>query len=167
MKSKIQISVLLLLAAGCLLLLYQRYFPNEERRIRRLLAGVAQAASVPEHPSVTARLAAADRLRDYLTAGVEVEVDVPGGGRQTLAGRQEIIQGVLTAQAQLPRFQIEFLDLSVTLDAERQTAQTELTARVRQGADPNWVVQELKFQLKKEDGQWRVAKVETVKTLKL
>ncbi|MBI5384907.1 MAG: nuclear transport factor 2 family protein [Verrucomicrobia bacterium] len=165
MKNKIQTTLLLLVAAGILYFLYERYFPNEEKVIRQRLAKLAEVASVPDRPTVTGNLAAADRLRDFLSPDIEIEVDVPGEGRQTMQGRGEIVQAVVAARTQLKGLKVALFDIHVTLDPGQETATAELTLRATHSGDKDFFVQELKLKLRKEDRLWRVWRAETMKTL--
>jgi hypothetical protein len=166
-KKKLQTSLLLLAAAGCLLLLYRHFFPNEEKRIRRMLGELAEVTSIPNRPTPTGNLAAVNRLRDFLATEVEVDVEVPGEHRHSFVGRQEIVQAALAARANLQGLKVELFDVTVTLDPGRETATVNLTVRVTQGSDRDFLVEELKLRLKQEDRQWRLTKAETVRTLKL
>ena len=167
MKQKLKTVVLLLAALACLVLLYRHFFPNDEKIIRRRLAELAEAASIPEQSSPAAGLVAADRLRDFLTPQVEVVVELPHEGRHTFAGRQELVQAALAARATYGGLKVEFLDVRVTVDPGRATATAHLTARATLPAQRDFMVQELSLRLQKEERQWRVLRAETVKTLSL
>jgi hypothetical protein len=166
-KKKIQTILLLLVAGACLLFLYRHFFPNEEKRIRRMLGELAEVTSIPSRSTPAGNLAAVNRLRDFLTAEVEVDVELPGEHRHSLVGRQELVQAALAARANLQGLKVEFLDVAVTLDPGRETATVNLTVRVTQAGERDFLVEELKLALKQEDRQWRLAKAETVRTLKL
>ena len=166
MKQKLQTLALLLVAAGLVFFLYRHWFPNEEKRVRQTLLKLAEAASTPDRSGTLASLAAADRLRDYFTAEVEVSVEAPGEGEFHAVGRAEILQAALAARNTFKGLKVQFLDINVALAPDRQSATAELTARVTLKGEADFFVQELKLQLKQEDRHWRVAKAETVRTLK-
>ncbi len=166
MKNKVQTIVLLLFAAGIVFFLYQRWFPNEEKRLRTMLFKLAETATVPEKSGTVGDLATAERLRDYFTADVVVAVEAPGEGEFHAVGRPEIVEAALTARKMFRGLKVQFLDINVTLGPDKQTATAELTARVTLKGEKDFFVQELKLQLKQEDRQWHIAKAETVRTLK-
>lgn len=166
MKKALQICLLLLVAAAIVVFLYQRYFPNEEKRILKMLARLAETASVSENAGTIATLAATDRLRNFFTSDVEVTVEIPGEGSYTASGRQEILSAAMTARNAYHDLKIQFVDIFPALSSDKQTATASLTARVNLRGDKDFVVQELKIQLRKEDDEWRISKVETVRTLK-
>jgi hypothetical protein len=166
-KKRIQLVLLLVVAAASLVVLYQRFFPNDEKLIRRRLDNLARIACVPEGPTPAGSLAAGDRLRDFLTSNVVLDLDLLGDGRHRLAGRQEIIQAAVAIRNSLGGLKVEFLDVQVALDAEHQNATVELTLRATQPGRRDIFAQEVKVHLMKEDQQWRIDKAETVRTLTL
>ncbi len=166
-KNRLQAVLGLAAAAVCALILYQHLFPNDERVIRRRLDRLAAITSVPDNPGLTSTLAAADRLRDYLTSDAEIEIERPGERRYTLTGRQDIIQTWVATRSSLAGLKVSFVDLEVVLDPGRRAATAQVTVRATQASQRDSFVQEFKLQLTKEDGQWRIRRAETVRTLKL
>ena len=65
----------------------------------------------------------------------------------------------------LPTLNVEFLDATVRLGADKQTADVSCTAKVNAGDRKDYGVQEMHFQWKKVDGDWLIVRAETVKTL--
>jgi hypothetical protein len=160
--------LLLLLVVGCLLLLgYWRFFPSQETRIRRMLGDLARVVSTSPNSSPLANLAAANQLAGFFTKDVEINVDVPTLGRHTFSGREEIIQAAAAARSNSRGVKIEFLDILVRLQADKQSAVADLTAKVTRAGERDFDVQELKFRARKVDGGWRIARVDTVRTLGL
>ena len=159
--------LLLLLAVGCLVFLWRHFFPNEERRVRLCLDSLARTVSVPDNPTPAGALLAGDRLRGLLAAEVVLDVEAPEVGRQTLTGRPEIMTMALAAWERLKGLRVELVDVQVTVAPDRATATAELTAKATLTGEKDFFVQELKIQLKQEDREWRVSRVETVRALKL
>ena len=157
-----------LLVIGWLLLLgYRHFFPSQETRIRQMLGELARVVSMPPNSSPLANLAAANELVSSFTPDVEINVNVPGAGQHALSGREEIIQAAVAARSHSRGVKVEFLDIIVRLQADKQSAVTDLTAKVTQTGERDFDVQELKFRLKKVGSEWRIARVETVRTLGL
>jgi hypothetical protein len=153
---------------GWLLLLgYWHFFPSQETRIRRMFGELARVVSVSPNSSPLANLATANELAGLFTRDVEINLDVPGVGRHTFNGREEIIQAAVAARSNSRGVKVEFLDLNVKLDAGKESATVDLTAKVTQTGEHDFGVQELKFQLKRVDGEWRITRVDTVHTLGL
>jgi len=157
------LALIALLALG--LWLWSVLFPSPEKVIRKQLATVAQVASFPgnEGPLTKARNAA--KLADFFSTDAQVAFDVPGHGQQVLTGRNEIQQTALAARSALASLAVEFLDVNVTVAADKQSAEVDLTARAKVGGETSAYVQEMKFVFKKIEGQWLIVRVETVKTL--
>ena len=59
---------------------------------------------------------------------------------------------------------VEFLDINVTVGPDQKSAVANLTAKAKVPGE-DFMVQELKFTLKKIQGAWLILRVETVKTL--
>ena len=158
--------VVALLVIGWLLLLgYGHFFPSQEARIRRMFAELARVVSVAPNSSPLANLAAGNELAGFFTKDVEINVDLPGAGRHTFTGREEFIQAAVAARSNSRSVKVEFLDLNVKLGPDQRTAAIELTAKITQTGERDFNVQELKFQLRKVDGEWRIARGDTVRTL--
>src|SRR2546425_653894 len=138
------------------------FFPSPERAIRERLAEVAQLASFSSNESPLAKAANAQKLTTFCTPEVEIVVDVPGHFQRTVSGYEELFQAALGARSALSSLQIQFLDLNIPLEPDKQTAMVNLTAKGQVPSD--LLIQELKFTLKKHGRNWLIHKVQTVKT---
>lgn len=158
----------ILLAALVLLgvLLWRHYFPNEEKLIRKMLSGLAQDISVPENSKNFAKLTAADSVPGYFTPDAEIDAEVPDHDRLTFNGRQEIAQAALVAHTQLPGLRVELNDVAIRIAPDKQTATVELTVKVTLPGQREIGMQDVRFSLSKYNGDWRIAKAETVKAFK-
>ena len=144
---------------------WRTFFPSDERQIRNLLTQVAQTVSVPADAKFVAGVLAADRLKGCFTPELEIDVEVPGVGRHTFSGREELAQAYVAARSQYRGLQVDFLDVVVTLGPNPQGATAELTARVRRGGERDFAVQELRMQLEKREEQWRIHRVATTRSI--
>jgi ketosteroid isomerase-like protein len=144
-----------------------RLRPNPEREIRKQLQGAARAASFSSGEGMLAKLAGAARLADFFSTNVEVTIDLPAGQEHRLAGREEVQQAALAARAQGQGLSVTFPDVSIIVNADQESAVADLTlqARFAGQAEADMIVQEMKFTLRKIDGQWLIVKVATVRTL--
>jgi hypothetical protein len=136
-------------------------FPSPEKIIRRRLTELARTASISIGEGDLARLAAARRLAGFFSTNVEVNVDLPGLARQNIMDRDEITQAAMIAHTRT----VKFPDISVTLAPGRQSAMVDLTVEADVPGEQSPLVQEMKFTLKKIDGEWLIIRVETVRTL--
>ncbi|MGA2176135.1 MAG: hypothetical protein ABSH38_14255 [Verrucomicrobiota bacterium] len=160
-------SRLLLLAAVAALGVWawMALHPSPERLIRKQLEGVAHAVSFGPHEGNLAKLAAAQRLGDFFSINVDVQIDVPGVQEHRLAGREEIVQAALAARASVQALNVAFPDVTVMVNADQESAVADLTLQARVAGEPQMIVQEMKFTLRKINGQWLIVRVETVRTL--
>ena len=164
-KWVVRVAILvLLLVVG--FLGWRHFFPDPQMVIRKRLRDLAEAASFTPKESPLAKLSNTRRMMGFCTPDVEISVDSPNRGRQTMAGREELFQAAMTARNFLSNLSVEFIDINITLGSDRKSAIAELTAKGRIPGDNDMFVQELKFTMKKLDGDWLVRKIDTVKTLR-
>jgi ketosteroid isomerase-like protein len=152
-----------LIAAG--IWVWWTFFPSAQRAIRKTLLELAKAACIAPNESPLAKAINSKKVTDFCTGDVEITVDIPGYSRQTINGRDELLQAAMGARALVGGLNVEFLDIHVTVGPDKQSAIAELTAKGKVPGDKDLLVQELKFTLKKMGGDWLIQKVETVKTL--
>lgn len=102
-----------------------RYWPSDERSIRRHLSNLAEALSFPVAESPEERLTRIAVLREYFAPDVRVGLD----GRD-ISSRDEII--ALLSQYQPPPggVNVEFVDIVVTIADDHESAAVTLTAKM-------------------------------------
>ena len=159
---------IILLAALVLIVVWvwRVWFPGPEQIIRRKLADMASLASVAPNEAPLRKLATAQQLIGYFTKDIEVSVDVPGRSTFTISGLDELRQAALGARSTGTSFNVEFVDVGVTLAPDKQSAVVHLTAKANIPGEAVPQVQELKIDFKKVDKDWLVNHVETVRTLR-
>jgi ketosteroid isomerase-like protein len=140
-------------------------FPSPEKAVRRQLSELARDASFSGNQSSLAVIAGAQRLANFFSTNVEVNLDVPGRIQHTLTGRDEIMQADAGARASLDGLKVEFPDVNVTVAPDKQSATADLTVKAQAGGDRDSIWQEMKFTLQKTGGKWLITRVETVRTL--
>jgi SnoaL-like protein len=139
-------------------------FPSDETVIRKLLAQMAAAASLKPNENALVKLAGANKLAGFFTADAVIRIEVTGGRTRTIHGREELIEIVTAARANLQEVKIQLHDIVVELAPDRQTALAQLTALANIDGSTDPIFQLLKIRLKKIDGHWRISQVDTVKT---
>jgi hypothetical protein len=161
------VRVVFLMTLGCCLFWCWHYlFPGPEVLIRKQLAQLAAAASIAPNETPLARLAKAQRLAELFARDAQVNVDVPGRPDQTFTGREEVQQAALGARALLNTLQVTFVDISVLLATNKNSAVTHLTATANLPGEKLPEVQELEIEFTNVDQAWLINKVQTVKTLR-
>jgi hypothetical protein len=141
-------------------------FPSPQKVIRNRLLKMAQLASFSAGEGNISRVAAIQRLGTYFTDEIEVVMDVPGIGTHTFNRREEVTQAAMSAKSVVNSVQADFIDIEIDLAPSKQVANANLTLRATVNGQKDFVIQELKFSLKKVNGDWLVNKIQTVKTLK-
>src|SRR5436190_2865125 len=159
--------LLLAMLTAVALWLWGLLFPNPERQIRKRLAEVALAASFCGKEAPAAQLYNSQHLTSFCTDDVEVVVELPGRSRYTVTGRDELLQGAMAARGFANGLKVEFLDITVTVAPDRQSAVADLTAKGRVPGEREILAQELKITLKKIGRNWFIQRIETVKSLSM
>ncbi len=157
------ITVLAVLALG--VWIFRILFPGDEKLIRKLLAGAAETAAIKPNENPLSRLAGANKLVGFFSSDAVLNVEVSSVDVRSISGGDDLLQAVTAARATLQEAKIQLHQIHVNVDPDKQSATAQLvaTAYLNGGSDP--LVQELKLQLRKIDGHWKITQVETVKTL--
>jgi hypothetical protein len=165
---KIIFRVVLLAALAALAFwLWTILFPSPEKIIRRQLEEVAKHASFTADESAVVRLAGAQSLAGYFSTNAEVNLDTLEEGQYDFIGRDQITQAALAAGSVLGSLSVKFLDVSVTVAPNKQSATADLTVDANVSGQPNTIVNEVKITLRKISGQWLITRVETIRTLSI
>lgn len=140
-------------------------FPSPEKVIRSRLNALARTASFSSRGGVLAQAFNAQKVGDFFTTDVDVELNIGGYEPMSLHGRDEVVQAAVAARSRLSSLKIEFLDMNVTFAQDQQSAKVNLTGKADVPGERDISAQEFNFMLKKVDGKWVIYKVESVKTL--
>ena len=157
--------VLLAAAAAACVWLWTFLFPGPEKIISKQLARVAAEASFQsgENPFITANRA--ESFASRFGTNVEININVPELGQHDFVGRPEITQTMVGVRSRVGSLKVEFLDVSVTVGPDKQSATASLTVKAQTAYDRNYLVQEMKVTFQKIEGDWLITRVETVRTL--
>ena len=164
MKTAVRI-VLLAALAVLGFWLWTILFPGPEKVIRGKMASLAATATFNANDGNITRATKVSNLISYFALDAEITLDAPGLPVRSLSGRDEIRDTARAGLIGLSALKVEFLDVTVHLGADKQTADVSCTARVTVGDSKDFGVQEMRFQLKKVDGAWLISLAKTVKTL--
>jgi len=140
-------------------------FPTPEAVVRNRLHSLAKNLSFNSQSGMISQALAAQKVTDFFTPDVDIDVNATGYDPLSLHGHDEVQQIAMAARSRLSSLKIEFLDMNVTIDPGGQTAKVNLTGKATIPGQRDISAQEFNFLLKKVDGKWQVYKVETVKTL--
>lgn len=142
-------------ALGVLLLAWYLW-PTDARAVRARVTSLVDALNAGANETDLARIARAASLASALTSDVVVVVD----DARRLEGR-EMVLGVARQVAQTQRdIQVEVLELSVAIGADRTTAIADIVLRVDRDS-----YHEGRLHLVKRSGAWLVQRAEVQRPL--
>lgn len=166
MKRVLQL-LLVVAVAGLAYWLWTVFFPSPEKAIRSRLNALATAVSFDSRGGILSQALNAQKIGDFFTTDVDMQVDVAGYSRMSFQGRDEVQQAALGARSKLTALKVDFVDINVKLDPDGQGAKVNLTGNAKVPGEKDFSAQEFNLVLKKVDGKWQISHVETVKTLSL
>jgi hypothetical protein len=141
-----------------------RFWPSDERFIRRRLNAVAGTLTVPENDSELGRVSRVAELRKYVAEDVRLR----SGGQEIVS--RDVLLAFLVAFTPPPGgFSVELLDTQVTVAADGLTAQVytdvKITSHDTTGA-PTIDAREATIVVAKREGEWLITGAETKETLR-
>ena len=101
------------------------YWASDERQIRRLLNGVADAVTQEEGTGGVAGLAEVTGLTRYLASDIAFE---PGEPFRAITGAQDVVSTVGRVRAVMTTVELTFSDVQIAVDGS--TASVRATARL-------------------------------------
>ncbi len=144
--------------------------PGEIKRVRTALEGLAEDVSFGPNEGNIAAVRRISAAVDRFTPDCSIEVEILGVGTIQINGRDELQQGLMAAHREARRITLRFFDPVIELDAEAQKAHVHLTATAeaegRRRNQDGFEAIEFEFNLRRDEGRWRVQSVRTVPTLR-
>jgi hypothetical protein len=140
-------------------------FPGPEKIIRRRLLELARTASCSPNESDLIRLAAARNVAGFFATNVELKVALPELGQRNSIEREEISQLAYAVRTRAGGLQVTFPDINITVAPGKQSAEVNLTVEANASGWRERLLQEMKFTLRRVDGQWLITRIETIQTL--
>lgn len=104
--------------------LVYRYWPSEERSIRRHLSNLAEAISLPSTDSEVARITRFAAVREYFAPDVQIGFD----GRE-IVSRESLIGQLSQWKPPPGGVVVQFVDITVALAPTDDTAHVSMTAK--------------------------------------
>ena len=137
MKIVFRLLLLAAVAVACVWL-WTVLFPGPEKIIRKQLASVAAEASFTagENPLLMANRA--KNLASRFGTNVEININLPKRGQHGFLGRAEITQAAATMHSKFGSLKVEFLDVSVTVGPDKQSATADLTVNAQSDTDKDF-----------------------------
>jgi hypothetical protein len=157
--------VILLALIGLGIYGWRILFPSPEHVIRSRVAGLARTVSFEPKDGTVPKGFKLQKFPDYFTPDLVINVTVRGYGSVNLEGRDELVQRVMLAMKELRGLQVEFLDVTVTLRPDRQSALANLTVKATIAGEQDFIVQECNFTFRNSEGRWLICRIDSVKSL--
>jgi hypothetical protein len=135
------------------------YWASDERQIRRLLEGVADAVSQAEGEAGVAGLAEVAGLNAFLAPDVTIEATLPTRAA-AIRGAQDAVSTVGRFRAVFPVVLLSFEDVTISIDSDsaatvQAIARTELRDKEGEREGEVWRVEMTVVQ---RDGSWVIAR---------
>ena len=102
-----------------------RYWPSDERSIRRHLSNLAEALSFPLSEGTEERLTRIAVLREYFDPNVHIQLD-----DREITSRDEIIELLSRVQPPPGGLNVEFVNITITMAPDQESAAVGLTAKL-------------------------------------
>ncbi|MCU0788882.1 MAG: nuclear transport factor 2 family protein [Verrucomicrobia bacterium] len=164
MKRVLWLMAAALVVAGAVLL-WRQLFPGPEARIRQRMTRLQDLASFSGSEGNLAALANVQRLGNLFAEDAQVSVDLVGGPKGTWTGRDNIVRAAAAVRRLSNAMKVEFLDVTVALGADGQSATVEATVKVvAEGSDGLWV-EDLRFEFIETEEGWLIRSVKNIRTL--
>lgn len=145
--------------------LYRQCFPPPELAIKNRLLALASLASFSPNQAPLARMANASRLVDFFARDIEIHLPEAPPGLAHLSGRENLREIILGARGQAQSMSVHFPDIQVAVNPDGASGTATVTAVADLNAEANAMVQEVRFSLRKENGAWLIARVDSLKAL--
>lgn len=135
-----------------------RYWPGEERSIRRHLTGLAEALSFPASENEVQRITRLKALQEYFVPDVRVVFD-----GQAMGPRDTLLERLSQVEPPPGGIVVEMSDLLVLLADDRSTAKVTLgvhTRRTRGGNGAAVETRRVALEMTRRPGDWMIATAE-------
>jgi hypothetical protein len=141
-------------------------FPSPQRVIQKRLNQLASTATFEPKEGLVSRALKVDKLGSFFADKIELNVNVPGLHPDSVTTREDLKDAAKVAAGTARGLSIEFIDMKIELNPDKEAAYVDLTLNGKVSGESDPIVQQLKFNLKKIDGEWLITKVQTIKTLR-
>ena len=139
---------------------------DERTAIRQRLDAFADAVNKGGGSGLAGAATHAMGLAAFFTNDVVITL---GDGSAPIQGRDMLISMAMRLQPRTSEYTLDFEDVNVQLGSDGQSAEVDLTAefiRRAPGARQSMDAREFKVQMRRDQGEWKIATVDAVKTLK-
>ncbi len=142
-----------------------RWWTSPERRIRRVLDGVAEGFSHDAPATALGAVAAVAALQPYLAPEVTVE---PGRPLGVVTGRDAVLATAARLRSSTPSMRIEFVDVQINVGADNQSAEVDCTAMATlqdRAGQESVDAREVIITMNTLDGRWVITRARAIEVL--
>ena len=139
---------------------------DERAVIRQRLEAFAEVVNKGGGSGLAGAATHAIGLANFFTNDVVITL---GDGTAPIQGRDMLMSMAMRLQPRTSEYTLDFEDVNVQLASDGQSAEVGLTAefiRRASGARQSMDAREFKLQMRLDDGEWKIASVEAIQTLK-
>ena len=139
---------------------------DERAVIRQRLDAFAEVVNKGGGSGLAGAATHAIGLANFFTNDVVITL---GDGTAPIQGRDMLMSMSMRLQPRTSEYTLDFEDVNVQLASDGRTAEVGLTAefiRRTPGARQSMDAREFKLQMRLDDGEWKIASVEAIQTLK-
>lgn len=140
-----------------------RYWPSDERAIRRHLSNLAEVLSMPGRESEVERLTRMAALREYFAPDVRIRL-----GSEQIVSREALVALVGRMNPPAGGVAVEFVDVSVMLADDHRSASVGLTAKIAstdpQTGESTLDTRQAAVMMADENDDWVITSVEAKET---
>jgi hypothetical protein len=136
-----------------------RYWPSDDREIRRHLSNLSEALSLSTSESEAVRLTRFAAMREYFAEEVRVHFD-----EQDIRSRETVLERLGRWQPPPGGVAVEFVDVAIALSADNGSALVDLTAKVSTSNAPQFAAtldtRRVHVAMRKREGDWVITSVD-------
>ena len=158
---RIALAILVVVAVGGAYL----WWSSPERQIRRVLSDIAEALSYDAPATALGAASSAASLQPYFAPDVTIEPGEPYG---RVKGRDAVLAAAARLRSRAAAFRVEFVDLQVSLAADKRSARIDCTATATVQDGPgqeSMDAREIMMTMNTMDGRWVITWARAVDVL--
>jgi hypothetical protein len=136
--------------------------PNPRTVVWRRLEKLAEIASFPANEGQLVKLAAVQKMGGYFSDQIVVNVHMTGEETHEFYNREELVQAIQAGRMSVNSVLVKFKSPRIEIPPGNQEAIIGVALTADINGEKDTVVEDLKIEMKKIDGDWLITHVETV-----
>jgi hypothetical protein len=137
-------------------------FPNPRAVVWRRLEKLAEIGSFATNEGQLTKLAAVQKMGGYFSDQVVVNVHVSGEETHEFYNRDELVQALQAGRMSVNSVLVKFKGPKIEITPGNQEAIIGVALTADINGEKDAMVEDLKIEMKKIDGDWLITHVETV-----